>query len=62
MNEIRQTDSHELHAIKNELKADCRALWDAGHKEEAMRLFRLYRRICEELHRRANPALAHLWN
>lgn len=61
-NDIGRTDSGELRRLADGLKQDARALWDAGNKTEAMRLFRLFRRIARELHRRRNPALIHLWN
>lgn len=61
--EIRGTDSRILWELADQLKADAKALYEDGHyRDEALRLFRLYRRIREELHRRANPAIAYRWN
>jgi hypothetical protein len=39
------------------LKADARLLWP-HNKQEAMTLFRLFKRIVEELHRRRNPDIS----
>lgn len=61
-NDIGRTESGELRRLADGLKQDARALWDAGNKTEALRLFRLFRKIASELHRRRNPALIHLWN
>lgn len=60
--DIQQTDTLKLRRMADELKADSRALWDAGNKPEAMTLFRLFRRLTEELHRRQHPANVHRWN
>ncbi|WP_437226038.1 hypothetical protein SH661x_004373 [Planctomicrobium sp. SH661] len=60
--DIHQTDSRELRQLADGLKHDAQALWDAGNKPEAMKLFRLFQRIARELHRRRNPANVHLWN
>lgn len=61
-NDIRQTDSRELRQLAAGLKPDAKALWQAGHKTEALRLFRLFRQITTELHHRRNPALRHHGN
>lgn len=61
-NDIRQTDSRELRQLADGLKPDAKALWEAGHKTEALRLFRLFREITTELHRRRNPAIRHHFN
>lgn len=52
MNDICKTDSGKLRRLADGLKQDARALWDAGNKTEGMRLFRLFRKIARELHRR----------
>lgn len=58
---IQNTDSRTLRTLADGLKADARSLQHTN-KPEAMRLFKLYRQITTELHRRANPALHHLYN
>ncbi len=59
--DLRTTDSRCLRGMADGLKADAKALYP-HNREEAMRLFRLFKRIATELHRRRNPATAHLWN
>ena len=59
--ELHAVDSRELREIANGLKTDAKALFH-HNKTEAMRLFRLFIRITEELHRRWNPAVAYRWN
>lgn len=59
--DLRTTDSGQLRELADCLKADARALFQ-HNRPEAMRLFRLFVRIATELHRRRNPATAHLWN
>ena len=61
-NDIRQTNSRELRQLADGLKQDAKALWEAGHKTESLRLFRLFRQIATELHRRRNPANRHHFN
>lgn len=60
-NDLYQTDSRTLRAMADGLKADAKALFNVN-RPEAMRLFRLYRSIVEELHRRRNPAISYLYN
>ncbi len=43
------------------LKADAKSL-QHSNRTEAMRLFRLFRQITQELHSRHNSATAHKWN
>jgi len=59
--DLRTTDSRRLRELADNLKADAKALYPYN-RTEAMRLFRLFRRIASELHSRRNPAMAHLWN
>lgn len=59
--DLRATDSRRLRELADGLKADAKALFP-HNKPEAMRLYRLFKRIATELHRRRNPATAHLWN
>lgn len=51
MDAIRQTDTDTLCSLAENLKADAKALQNIN-RAEAMRLFKLYRRITEELYRR----------
>lgn len=60
-NDLRTTDSRCLREMAEGLKADARALFPHD-KLEAMRLFRLFKRIATELHRRRNPTTTYLWN
>jgi hypothetical protein len=60
-NDLRTTDTRCLREMADGLKADAKALY-SHDRPEAMRLFRLFKRIATELHRRRNPATAHLWN
>lgn len=58
--DITTTDSATLRRMVADLRSDAAALWAEGspqHREEAMRLFRLFRRLAAEQHRRRNPAL-----
>ncbi len=58
---LKGIDSRDLRKMSLELGNDAKALF--GHnKPEAMKLFRLYRRIVTELHRRRNPATFYQWN
>lgn len=59
--DLQQTDSRTLRTLADGLKADAKALFN-HNREEAMRLFRLYRSIVTELHRRRNPAISYLYN
>ena len=61
MNDLQSTDSRELRRLADGLKVDAKALFTTN-KPEAMTLFRLYRKIVTELHRRRNPAIAHQFN
>lgn len=54
--DLYQTSSTDLRVLADGLKADAKALFN-HNREEAMRLFRLYRVIVTELHRRRNPIL-----
>lgn len=51
MNDIYTTDTATLCSMAEELRADAKAMFPFN-KGEAMRLFKLFRRITEELHRR----------
>lgn len=53
--DLYQTNSTDLRVLADGLKADAKALSN-HNREEAMRLFRLYRVIVTELHRRRNPS------
>jgi len=59
--DLHTTDSRQLRVMADGLKADAKALFQRN-RPEAIRLFRLFVRIAAELHRRRNPATAHLWN
>jgi len=59
--DLQATDSRVLREMADGLKADAKALYP-HHKEEAMRLFHLFRAIVTELHRRRNPAIAYQYN
>lgn len=59
--DLQTTDSRRLREMADGLKADAKALFPRN-RPEAMRLFRLFKRIATELHRRRNPATAHFWN
>lgn len=61
MTDIQATDSRTLRTLADGLKADAIAIQHTN-RPEAMRLFRLFRQIVTELHRRNNPAIAHNWN
>lgn len=58
---LRTTDSRHLREMADGLKADAKLLFP-HNRSEAMRLFRLFKRIATELRRRRNPATAHHWN
>ena len=55
-NDLYQTSSTALRALADGLKVDAKALFN-HNRPEAMQLFRLYRVITAELHRRQNPIL-----
>jgi len=50
----------QLRAMADELKADAKALFRTD-KAEAMNLFRLFRKIVEEIYRRRGQRLNHFW-
>ncbi len=53
--DLATTSTLDLSQLANSLKQDCRLLWDANNKTEAMQLFRLFKKLTAELHRRRNP-------
>jgi len=55
--DLQNMDSRKLRTMADTLKADARLLWPYN-KQEAMTLFRLFKRIVEELHRRRNPDIS----
>lgn len=59
--DLQATDPRVLRSMADTLKADCKALYP-HNKPEAMRLFRRFKQITAELHRRRNPAIAYLFN
>ena len=61
-NDICKTSSADLREIADELKCDAKALFAAGSKDEAMRLFQLFMRVTQELHRRRNPENVAMYN
>ena len=53
--DLATTSTLRLRQLADDLKQDCRLLWDSNNKTEAMKLFRLFKKITAELHRRRNP-------
>lgn len=54
-NDIQVTDARTLRNMADNLKADAKSLFN-HNREESMRLFRLFRTITSELHRRRKVA------
>lgn len=61
MTDLQSTGSRTLREMADDLKADAKRL-QHSNRTEALRLFRLFRQITQELHGRHNSATAHKWN
>jgi hypothetical protein len=54
-NDIATTSTLELRNLADDLKQDAKLYFENGKKHEALQLFRLFKKLAAEIHRRKKP-------